>query len=59
VPVFTTEKPGLYADMFRDMTDIGMEPPRILATNAGLTMPLDEDGKNRHQDRRIPRSTTR
>jgi len=46
VPVFVTEKPGLYADMFRDMTDIGMAPPRILATNAGLSMPLDDAGQH-------------
>jgi len=50
IPVFVTEKPGLYADMYRDLNDIGISddfldgPPRILATNAALKMPLDEDG---------------
>jgi len=49
MPVFVTEKPNLYRDMFRDLTDIGItdvlkgEKPRILATNATLNLPL-EDG---------------
>lgn len=37
VPVFVTEKPSLFADMVRDLTDIGMNTPEkpfnILATN--------------------------
>lgn len=49
MPTFVTEKPNLYRDMFRDLTDIGItdvlkgEKPRILATNAALNLPL-EDG---------------
>jgi hypothetical protein len=42
VPVFVTEKPNLYADMHRDLTDIGMSGIRILMTNNGLTVPLGE-----------------
>ncbi len=51
VPVFVTEKPNLYADMYRDLHDIGISDgfldgePRILATNAGLKLPLDQAGK--------------
>lgn len=44
IPIFTTMMPDLYADIFRDMRDIGMEPPRILATNNGMTLPLDDAG---------------
>lgn len=48
-PIFVTEKPNLYADMWRDMTDIGIpemlgRAPVVLPTNAGLSMALDEDG---------------
>lgn len=47
-PVFVTEKPDLYGDMFRDMTDIGLpkmlgREPRVLMTNTGKSIPLDED----------------
>ena len=50
IPVFMTEKPGLYADMYRDLTDIGihdimLKGPRILATNSGLSLPLTDDAK--------------
>ncbi len=50
MPIFVTEKPNLYADMYRDMADIGLpemlgRPVKILMTNAGETVPLDEDGK--------------
>lgn len=51
VPVFVTEKPNLYADMYRDLDDIGIsdgfldDEPRILTTNSGLKLPLSEDGK--------------
>jgi predicted RNA methylase len=46
IPVFVTMSPNLYADIYRDMKAIGMtdEPPRILATNADLDMPLEEGG---------------
>ncbi|WP_293880602.1 strawberry notch-like NTP hydrolase domain-containing protein, partial [Sphingomonas sp.] len=48
VPVFVTEKPNLYKDMFRDLMDIGItdnfltDKPRVLATNAALNLPLEE-----------------
>ena len=50
IPIFVTEKPNLYGDMYRDLGDIGIQDflsrePRILVTNAGLRMPLDESGK--------------
>jgi hypothetical protein len=50
VPVFVTEKPNLYGDMYRDLTDTGFadylgREPRILMTNSGETIPLDEEGK--------------
>lgn len=55
IPIFTTEKPNLYGDMYRDMVDIGVPEmlkgknkeeklPRILMTNSNETVPLDEDG---------------
>ena len=49
MPIFVTEKPDLYADMYRDMTDIGLpemlgRPVDILMTNANETVPLDEEG---------------
>lgn len=57
--IFVTEKPNLYGDMYRDLTNIGEDvggkdgllggsngkPLRILATNAPLSMTLDEDGE--------------
>lgn len=48
VPVFVTEKPDLYGDMFRDMNDIGLpthlkRPVGIFATNAGAVIPLDDE----------------
>ncbi|MFL5605424.1 MAG: LPD38 domain-containing protein [Gemmatimonadaceae bacterium] len=50
VPVFVTEKPNLYGDMYRDLSDTGIQKylgrdVRILATNNDLSVPLDEDGK--------------
>lgn len=49
-PIFVTEKPNLYADMYRDLSDIGIQKmlgrePKIIATNGGLTLPLDDAGK--------------
>jgi len=50
IPIFTTEKPNLYGDMYRDLTDIGIKDvlggkePRILMTNSGESIPLNEDG---------------
>ena len=37
VPVFVTMKPDLYADMVRDLQDIGMAGFNPLPTNSGLT----------------------
>ena len=37
IPVFVTMKPDLYADMVRDLADIGMEGFNPLPTNAGLS----------------------
>lgn len=47
IPIFITEKPNLYADMIRDLDDIGMtdelaldtQKPRILITNGGEKIP--------------------
>ena len=38
IPVFVTQKPGLYADMVRDLRDIGMADAqgRIIATNSNM-----------------------
>lgn len=50
VPIFVTEKPNLYADMYRDLTDIGVgemlgRDLSIFMTNSGERVPLDEEGK--------------
>lgn len=47
IPVMFTQKPKLYGDMFRDMGDIDMagflgREPRVLMTNAGQSVALDE-----------------
>jgi hypothetical protein len=49
MPIFVTEKPTLYADMYRDMNDIGIpdmlgRPVEIVMTNAAEKVPLDEAG---------------
>jgi len=44
-PIFVTEKPNLYSDMYRDLTDIGMPDLNILMTNAGTKMEMDESGE--------------
>jgi len=41
-PVFVTQKPALYADMIRDLKDIGMENIRPLITNSGEAIPLND-----------------
>lgn len=41
-PVFVTQKPALYADMIRDLKDIGMESIRPLITNSGESIPLND-----------------
>jgi hypothetical protein len=50
IPVFVTEKPNLYKDMYRDLTDTGIQDylgrePKFLMTNASQRVALDEDGK--------------
>ena len=46
IPVFVTQKPGLYADMVRDLRDIGMADvqDKIIATNGSLqSVPISGD----------------
>lgn len=48
-PIFVTEKPNLYADMYRDLTDIGIKQMlgrdvRPLMTNSAESIPLNDDG---------------
>lgn len=45
IPVFVTEKNALYADMYRDLTDIGSTDigKAILPTDAGFKLPLTEN----------------
>jgi predicted RNA methylase len=50
VPIFFTEKPNLYKDIYRDMLNIGMKEylgrePKILMTNNNETIPLDDEGR--------------
>lgn len=50
VPIFVTEKPNLYGDMYRDLRDIGIQDEldrdvRIVMTNNNEKVPLDEEGK--------------
>jgi hypothetical protein len=44
-PIFVTEKPNLFADMARDLTDIGMADfiDKIVPTNTSLNLPLTDD----------------
>jgi hypothetical protein len=49
-PIFVTEKPNLYGDMYRDLKDTGIidylgREPKILMTNANESVPLDDEGK--------------
>ncbi len=46
-PIFMTEKTGLFTDMYRDLSDIGMADihNKILVTNNSANIPLTEDGK--------------
>ena len=48
IPVFVTEKPDLYGDMWRDLHDIGFHtklgrPIQMFMTNSGTRVPLDEE----------------
>tara|TARA_R110000824_G_scaffold401790_1_gene616438 strand:- start:15152 stop:27736 length:12585 start_codon:yes stop_codon:yes gene_type:complete len=47
-PIFVTEKPNLYGDMYRDLRDIGLidmlgRDMNLVMTDAGKTVLLDED----------------
>jgi hypothetical protein len=42
-PIFVTEKPDLYGDILRDLTDIGMADVKPVVTNAGFAIPMDDD----------------
>ncbi|WP_322730345.1 strawberry notch C-terminal domain-containing protein [Nostoc sp. ChiQUE01b] len=41
-PIFVTKDPALYADMIRDLEDIGMPRFNPLVTNPDLTLPLPD-----------------
>jgi hypothetical protein len=45
IPIFVTERPNLYTDMARDLTNIGMPEmvDAIFATDAGLRLQLTDD----------------
>jgi predicted RNA methylase len=43
-PIFVTEKPNLYKDIYRDLADIGMPDVTPVMTNAGESIPLTDDG---------------
>jgi hypothetical protein len=42
VPIFVTEKPNLYADIYRDLKAVGLGKVRMLMTNAGQDVPMDD-----------------
>lgn len=42
-PIFVTEKPNLYKDIYRDLVDIGMTDVRPIMTNAGERIALTDD----------------
>lgn len=42
-PVFVTEKPDLYGDIYRDLRDIGMPDIRMTMTNTNAQVPMDEE----------------
>lgn len=49
IPIFVTEKPNLYGDMYRDLTDIGIanmlgRDPKMMMTNSGEAIPLNDEG---------------
>lgn len=48
LPIFVTEKPNLYGDMWRDLHDIGWDqklnrPINMVMTNAETSVPLDDE----------------
>ncbi len=62
IPVFLTEKPDLYGDMYRDLRDIGVpemlgREPRMFITNAGETITLDEEALTWKQEAEEARRT--
>jgi hypothetical protein len=44
-PIFVTEKPNLYKDIYRDLVDIGLKDVRPLMTNTNERVPLDDEGR--------------
>lgn len=42
IPVFFTEKPDLFGDMYRDLTDIGADKIDYYMTNVGASIPLND-----------------
>ncbi len=59
-PIFVTEKPDLYGDMFRDMKDVGLDdmlgrPPNVFMTNAGESIALDEAALEWEEQKRLAR----
>ena len=44
VPIFMTKDPGLYADIVRDLNDIGVRDIRPFMTNQNQTIPLPNGG---------------
>ncbi|MEN8443544.1 MAG: strawberry notch C-terminal domain-containing protein [Cyanobacteria bacterium J06555_13] len=44
IPIFITKDPGLYADMARDLADIGLDPGQVkpFMTNSSETIPLPD-----------------
>jgi hypothetical protein len=56
IPVFVTEKPDLYGDMWRDLHDIGWHeqlgrPINMAMTNSGTRIPLDDEALDWLTDR--------
>lgn len=44
-PIFVTQNPTLYADMLRDLNDIGMANFQAFCTNSTLDLPLSDGGR--------------
>ncbi len=42
-PIFVTEKPNLYGDIYRDLVDIGVKDINPIMTDSGKDLFLDED----------------
>ncbi|WP_293863235.1 LPD38 domain-containing protein [uncultured Alsobacter sp.] len=55
-PIFVTEKPNLYGDMYRDLSDIKIQnflgrEPRLFMTNVNESVPLDKEALDNLADR--------